>query len=97
MIEILSPESDIRGRCVRALRKACGIHRLLPNSHKIKSTLTKGPRAVAPGGFSDVWKAENENGEVFAIKAFRVYEKGFEQVQKVRKTGPVPSTPPETS
>jgi len=92
MIEILSPESDIRGRCVRALRKACGMYRLLPDSHEVKSALKNGPRAVAPGGFSDVWKAENENGEVFAVKVFRVYEKGLELVQKVRKTAPFAAT-----
>ena len=82
-IDILSPESDIHERCVRALSKACGIYKLLPDSHKVKSTLTKGQHAVASGGYSDVWKAVDENGGVFAIKVLRMYEDSAVQVKEV--------------
>ena len=82
-IDILSPESDIHERCVRALSKACGIYGLLPDSHKIKATLTTSQHAIASGGFSDIWKATNENGEVFAVKVLRMYQNNALQVKKV--------------
>jgi len=96
-IDIISPASDIHERCVRALRKACGLHRLLPDSHTVRSVLTPGPRPVVPGGFSDVWKAENENGEVFAIKVLRVYQDSVVLVKKVWGTGSINSPLPEIS
>ncbi|KAF9645222.1 kinase-like protein, partial [Thelephora ganbajun] len=55
---------------------------LVPDAHKIGSTLTTSQLAVASGGFFDVWKATNENGEVFAIKAFRMYQTNAVQVKK---------------
>ena len=82
-IDILTPESDIHERCVRALSRTCKIYGLLPDSHKVKSTLTKSQHAVASGGFSDVWKAVDENGEVFAVKVLRMYEDSAVQVKKV--------------
>ena len=83
-IDILWSRSDIHERCVRALSKACGIYGLLPDSHEIKSTLTMSEHANASGGFSDIWKATNENGEVFAVKALRMYQNNALQVKKVR-------------
>ena len=83
-IDILSSRSDIHERCVRALSKACGIYGLLPDSHEIKSTLTKSEHAIASGGFSDIWKATNENGEVFGVKVLRMYQNNALQVKKVR-------------
>ena len=82
-IDILTPESDIHERCVRALRKACGIYGLLPDSHEVKFTLASGEHALASGGFSDVWKATNEDGEVFAVKVLRMYQNNAAQVKKV--------------
>ena len=84
-IDILSPESDIHNRCVRALSKVCGIYGLLPDSHKVKSTLTTSQHAIASGGFSDIWKATDEKNEVFAIKVLRMYENNASQVTKVRQ------------
>lgn len=83
-IKILSPESDVHEPCVRALGKVCGIYDLLPDSHKVKSTLTTGEHAIASGGFSDIWKATNEQGEEFAVKVLRVYQNNAVQVKKVR-------------
>lgn len=66
------------------MSKACGIYGLLPDSHEIKSTLTKSEHAIASGGFSDIWKATNENGEVFGVKVLRMYQNNALQVKKVR-------------
>jgi len=92
-IDILSTESDIYERCVRALSKVCGIYGLLPDSHKVKSTLTTSKHALASGGFSDIWKATNEKGEVFAVKVLRMYQNNAVQVTKV---GGRASSPPFT-
>lgn len=46
-------------------------------------TLTTSQHATASGGFSDVWKATDEDGEVFSIKVFRMYESNAAQVKKV--------------
>ena len=89
-IDIISTESDIHRRCVRALSKVCGIYRLLPDSHKIKSTLTTSQHAIASGGFSDIWKAKNEKGEEFAIKVLRIYQNNATQVTKVRQRARFP-------
>jgi len=82
-IDILSHESDIYERCVRALSKVCGIYGLLPDSHKVRSGLTVGEHAVASGGFSDVWKADDGIGGVFAVKVLRMYQNNAERVKKV--------------
>jgi hypothetical protein len=81
-IDILSPGSDLHERCVREQSRACKIYGLLPASYKVKATLAMSEHAVASGGFSDIWKATNENGEVFAIKVFRLYESNVVQVKK---------------
>jgi len=91
-IDILSHESDIHQRCVRALSRVCGIYGLLPDSHKVGSNLTVGEHAVASGGFSDVWKTNGENGEMFAVKVLRVYQNNAERVKKVGQY-PVPCSP----
>ncbi|KAF9789522.1 kinase-like domain-containing protein [Thelephora terrestris] len=78
-INILTPESDIHERCVRALRKTCGVYGLLPDSHEVKFVLTAGEHAVASGGFSDIWKATDEDGEVFAVKVLRMYQNNAAQ------------------
>ena len=91
-IDILSPEYDIHKRCVRALSKIYG---LLPDSHKIKSTLMTSQHAIASGGFSDIWKAANEKNEVFATKVLRTYENNASQVTKVRQYARFPLPPDE--
>jgi hypothetical protein len=83
-INIISPGSDIYERCIRALGRVCGIYALLPGSHEVELALTTGEHPVASGGFSDVWKAENENGEVFAVKVLRMYQDNAAVVKKVR-------------
>ena len=75
IIDTLSPESDIRKRCLRALRKTCGIYGILPASHLMPPGLsTVGKRAFASGGFADVWKAMNTDNQTFAVKRIRIYE-----------------------
>lgn len=82
-IDILSHESDIHERCVRALSKVCGIYGLLPDSHEVGLNLTVGDHPVTFGGFSDIWKAAGTNGEVWAIKMLRVYQNDIERMKKV--------------
>lgn len=51
----------------------------------ITLTLSKlGQKAIASGAFSDVWKLVDEKHQVFAGKAFRVYERdAVEEMKKV--------------
>jgi len=79
IIDTLTPGSEIYKRSLRALRKACGIYGILPSSHLMPPALTLVTagtikRPFASGGFSDVWKARNNSGQVFAIKHLRTYE-----------------------
>lgn len=79
IIDTLTPRSEIYNRSLRALRKTCGIYGILPSSHLMSQGLTLGTadtmkRPFASGGFADVWKARNDNGQIFAVKTFRVYE-----------------------
>ncbi|KAF9789413.1 kinase-like domain-containing protein [Thelephora terrestris] len=67
----------LQRRCIRALRKTCGLHGILPSSYEVTRPLSKpGPRAFASGGFSDVWKLTDtrDDSVVFAVKTLRVYE-----------------------
>ncbi|KAF9647855.1 kinase-like protein [Thelephora ganbajun] len=88
IIDTLSPGSEFYHRCLRALRKTCGIYGLLPSSHIIPQGLTlvttnNMKRPVASGGFSDVWRAGGNGGQIFAIKHFRIYDP--DDSQYVRK------------
>jgi hypothetical protein len=79
MINTLEPGSDVYYRCLRALRKTCGIYGILPASFCVPQGLTLVTTGVmkrpfASGGFSDVWKARDDNGQIFAIKHIRTYE-----------------------
>jgi len=94
ILETLSPELDIHKRSLRALRKACGIYGLLPDSHLLPRGLTTvNKRPFASGGFADVWKARSRDNQVFAVKSLRVYEvDNFADVKKVlRLCCPVPT------
>lgn len=78
-ITTLPSESDIYYRSLRALRKTCGIYETLPASYRVPRGLTlvtigQMKRPFASGGFSDVWKARNDEGQIFAIKHLRTYE-----------------------
>jgi len=78
-IDALTPGSEFYGRCLQALGETCGVYGILPSSHLMPQGLTlvtsgmKG-RPFASGGFADIWKARNDNGQIFAIKHFRTYE-----------------------
>lgn len=79
MINTLEHGSEIYYRCLRALRKTCGIYGILPASFCMSQELTlvttgKIKRPFASGGFSDVWKARDNDGRIFAIKHIRTYE-----------------------
>lgn len=75
ILDTLSPELDIYKRCLRALRKACGIYGLLPASHFLPPGLTTvNKRPYASGGFADVWKARSRDNQAFAVKCLRIYE-----------------------
>ena len=89
-IDILSPGSGIYERCVRALSRACGIYGLLPNSHEVESALTTSEHAVKSGGFSDIWRGEDANGDVFAIKVLRMYEDNAPELKKVGEQASFP-------
>ena len=80
IISTLPSGSDDYYRSLRALRRTCGIHGVLPTSFKVPQglsliTANKMKRPFASGGFSDVWKAKNDKGEIFAIKHLRTYER----------------------
>ena len=88
IIDNLPTNSDLRMRCIRALRKTCGLHGVLPISHIVTFTLSQ-PRGrpYASGGFSDVWKLTDEEhpDRVFAVKSLRVHEQDpVDKVNKVR-------------
>lgn len=75
----LPPGSLIYYPSLRALRKTCGIYETLPASYRVPQGLTlvtigQMKRPFASGGFSDVWKARNDDGQIFAIKHLRTYE-----------------------
>jgi hypothetical protein len=86
IIECLPVDSDLRRRCLRALRKTSGFYGIIPDSYTIAHPLSKpGPRAFASGGFSDVWRLHHEQDPnvTFAVKSLRVYEK--DPVDKINK------------
>ena len=87
IIDSLPVGSDLRKRCIRALRKTCGLYGVLPTSHTIPFTLEKpGPRSIESGSFYDVWRVADEANpdRVFAVKSFRVYEQDpAENIYKV--------------
>ena len=90
IIEGLPVDSDLRRRCLRALRKTCGLYGIIPTSYTITQPLSKpGPRAFASGGFSDVWRLTHQHNPnmTFAVKSLRVYEKDpVEKINKVRSS-----------
>jgi len=85
IIDTLAPGSEIYKCSLRALIKVCGIYGILPSSHLVPPGLTlTTKRPFASGGFSDVWKARNDSGQVFSVKKLRTYEAvDLGQVKKV--------------
>ena len=72
-------------RCFRALRKGGGVTRLLPACYYVSSPLKKPDMLPnAAGGFSEVWKAIDTNGAIFALKIIRVTQQdNFQEIKKV--------------
>ena len=89
MIDGLAPEGRSYKESLLELGELCGICEILPSSHLMSSGLTLvtdgiSKRPFASGYLSDVWKARNDNGRVFAIKHFRALEFGnLNHVKKV--------------
>jgi len=94
MINTLEHGSEVYYRCLRALRKTCGIYGILPASFCMSQGLNlvttgKMKRPFASGGFSDVWKARGDDGQIFAIKHIRTYETDdLKNVEKVLRVCP---------
>ena len=78
----------MRKRCIRALRKTCGLYGIVPTSHVISFTLRKpGRRSFGHGGFSEIWRVRDEGNPdlVFAVKSLTVYEQ--DPLEKINKVG----------
>jgi len=66
-------DPDLSRKCLRALRKICGLTGMLPRSHMLTDGLTKSNDVpMTSGGFADVWDGHYGDTRV-AIKALRVY------------------------
>ena len=75
IIDSLQGDPDLQKRCIRALRKTCGLYGILPTSHTIPFTLTKlGQRPFESKVSTDVWRFTDEKNQdqVFAVKSLRV-------------------------
>ena len=72
--------SQIRKKCVKLLYKMCSGHALLPRSLYFELPGNLPDATACCGGFADVLECEY-HGRKVAVKALRVYEKGF--LQKV--------------
>ena len=87
IIDSLPTGSELRKRCLQALRKTCGIYGILPTSHVVPFTLSKpGIRPFAIRGSSDIWKLTDEKNQdqVFAVRSYRMYERDpVERIYKV--------------
>ena len=84
--ESLPIGSDLRKRCIRALRKTCGVYGILPTSYIFARTLEHpGRRPFGQGGFCDVYKLAdaNEPDLIFAVRAIRVSDQDLEKINKV--------------
>ena len=85
VVDSLPVDSELKRRCLRALRKTCGLQGILPDSYTITYSLSKpSGKPFSKGGFSDVWKVTDEkNEQVFVVKVLRVSEE--DPVEKVNK------------
>ena len=87
IIDSLPTDSGLRKRCIRALRKTCGLYGILPTSYTVGSIDKPGgrQRPFASGGSTDVWKlADKTNRDVVsAVKQLRVYH--FDPVEEIKK------------
>ena len=88
IIDALTRDPDLQRRCIRALRKTCGIYGILPASYAFAPPLTRsGTLAIGTGGFADVWKYTDPENKAYAVKALRVYEKDpVTKINKVRSS-----------
>jgi len=89
IIDSLPTDSGLRKRCIRALRKTCGLNGILPTSYTVSFVDKPGKRQrpYASGGFADVWKLADKTNQdvVFAVKSLRVFEVDpVEKIYKVR-------------
>jgi hypothetical protein len=88
IIDSLPVDSNLRRRCIRALRKTCGLHGVLPTSHIVSFPLHKlGKQHFTSGGSADVWKfaGGEKYDQVFAVKSFRMHEENsVEKIDKVQ-------------
>lgn len=63
---------QLQKRSLRALRKICGLRRVLPRSHYFPGKLSKtSNRPVSGGGTADVWRVTDDRRQIFAAKVFR--------------------------
>ena len=87
IINSLPSDSGLQKRCIRALRKACGLYGIFPASYTVTSMLAEpGQQAFASGRFSDVWRLTGEKNHelVFAVKSLRVrWQDPVEKINKV--------------
>ena len=86
MFENIPPDTPMRQRCLRALRKAGGETGLLPSCYQVLFELEmQGALPAAAGGFSDVWKANSQSGTNYALKILRVTQQdNIKEMKKVR-------------
>jgi len=88
IIDSLPTDSGLRKRCIRALRKTCGLYGILPVSYTVSFLDRPGgrQRPFASGSFADVWKLADKTNQdvVFAVKSLRVYYYS-DPVKKIEK------------
>ncbi|KAF9789406.1 kinase-like domain-containing protein [Thelephora terrestris] len=84
--DILPVDSDMQRRCLRALRKTCGLYGILPDSYEVTYPLSRLPdqRPFVHGEFFDVWRMIDKTSEkAYAVKSLRVYE--ADPIEKITK------------
>ena len=86
VIDRIAADSDVRKRCLRALVGVCGLYGILPSPYVFTGKLGKpGPRAIASGRSSYVWRITDESAkdQVLAVKSLHVYEK--DPIEKINQ------------
>lgn len=81
----LDSNAPVYRRCLRALRWMCSTFGMLPKSYMVSAPFHRADdRQPALGGFSDVWKCSDSDGQIFAVKALRVSNECHREVKKAR-------------